>query len=261
MGDPKILWIDMRQDKASPSAGAGQVPANTIRALSDPGNIDFEIEGLKPRLLCFDFDLPDQVGLNLLQSTKARFPSLPLVMLTGDHSVDLAIWALRLRVWDYFIKPVALQEILKSVRDLLHSPPDSATPPRRNLKTPPQFQHDALPYRIPVIGNATQPAVAYLRRHYHGTVTLGDVASLCDMSKSHFSRTFKAENGMTFQEFLTCERIERAKTLLLQSDLPITEIALRVGFREPGNFSRAFQRCIGIQPSRYRQTRPAPGSE
>ena len=83
-------------------------------------------------------------------------------------------------------------------------------------------------------------------------MTLDAVASLCCMSKSHFSRKFRKDHGITFQEYLVQQRINKAATLLMQSDVSVTEIALSVGFSDLSHFTRTFQKHIGIGPSRFR---------
>ncbi|NIO38745.1 MAG: response regulator, partial [Burkholderiales bacterium] len=57
-------------------------------------------------LVCFNFDYPDRRGLRFVRQAKIDHPSLPVVMLTVQHSEALAIWAFRTKVWDYLVKPV-----------------------------------------------------------------------------------------------------------------------------------------------------------
>ena len=103
----QILWIDLRYSKNESCVEDALTDAYDIQVTASSHAIEQAIESHDPMLICFDFDLPDQVGLDSLRKTKARYPSLPFLMLTDDHSTELAIWALRARAWDYFVKPVA----------------------------------------------------------------------------------------------------------------------------------------------------------
>ncbi len=73
-------------------------------------------------------------------------------------------------------------------------------------------------------------------------------ASLCSLGLFQFSRAFKRERGMTFQEYITRSRIRQAATLLRHLYAPVTD----VGFNDLSHFSRTFRRYVGIRPSEYR---------
>lgn len=102
----------------------------------------------------------------------------------------------------------------------------------------------------------------FLETHHEEPISLGDAAGAAHMSPSAFSRFFTANMGRTFVDYLTEVRIQRARTLLLNSDLPITEIATRSGFTNLSNFNRRFRGRQGLSPTQYRRaadtaTRPA----
>jgi AraC-like DNA-binding protein len=79
------------------------------------------------------------------------------------------------------------------------------------------------------------------------------LASLAHLSESRFKARFKAEVGVPPAEYVMRQRIERAKLLLRQSDLPVTEIALRLGFSGTQYFATAFKRYLAQTPSGYRR--------
>ena len=83
-----------------------------------------------------------------------------------------------------------------------------------------------------------------------------DVAALAHValtSEAHFIRTFKATFGETPHRYLQRRRLERAMALLRETERPVTEICLDVGFTSLGSFSRTFSRVIGMSPSAYRR--------
>ena len=86
-----------------------------------------------------------------------------------------------------------------------------------------------------------------------GSPTTADLADLCGVSPRHLMRVFKATTGQTLGAHIEQMRVGKAKTLLSASDLPIKEIAFRLGFATPANFSTAFKRAIGLTPMAYRR--------
>ena len=80
-------------------------------------------------------------------------------------------------------------------------------------------------------------------------VTLSQVAHV---SEAHFIRTFKATFGETPHRYLQRRRVERAMFLLRETDQPITDVCMDVGFSSLGTFSRTFSEIVNETPSAYR---------
>jgi AraC-like DNA-binding protein len=103
----------------------------------------------------------------------------------------------------------------------------------------------------PQPGLTAHRVLSYLRRHYSEEITLDDVARATGRSRAYLAATFKRETGQTVWEVLTAIRLEHAKALLLERQLPIHAIARAVGYANPEHFSRVFLRHERIPPSRY----------
>ena len=78
------------------------------------------------------------------------------------------------------------------------------------------------------------------------------LARVAHVSSAHFSRQFRATFGETPHRYLQRRRVERAMELLRETELPVSEICLAVGFSSLGTFSRTFHRIVGESPSAYR---------
>jgi len=78
------------------------------------------------------------------------------------------------------------------------------------------------------------------------------LARVAHSSPAHFSRQFRAVFGETPHRYLQRRRVERAMELLRETDRPVSEICLDVGFNSLGTFSRTFSEIVGESPSRYR---------
>jgi AraC family transcriptional regulator len=88
-----------------------------------------------------------------------------------------------------------------------------------------------------------------------GKIGLAELASACGLSRSHFARAFKVTTGASPLQWLMVQRLERAKNLLLNSSLPIDQIAHYCGFTDQSHFTRAFQRMVGVTPGLWRRLR------
>ena len=99
-------------------------------------------------------------------------------------------------------------------------------------------------------------AVALIDHHLsdeeEGRVALRAVARAVRMSYFHFSRAFKQSMGMTATTYIAERRIERAKRMLEETEMPISEIALRSGFSSQSHFTTAFRRLAGATPKAFR---------
>ncbi len=83
-----------------------------------------------------------------------------------------------------------------------------------------------------------------------------EMAGAAGLSRAHFSREFKKTFGESPNEYLLTRRLERAATMLRDTDWPVNEICLSVGLRSVGTFTSAFTRTYGISPTGYRAKLP-----
>lgn len=102
-------------------------------------------------------------------------------------------------------------------------------------------------------GRILRQAVSYIDTHFdQEDISLNRVAQTVGMSPNHFSSIFSQELGTTFIEYLIGKRMERAKELLRTTQLRSSEVAYRVGYRDPHYFSSTFKKIQGMTPREYR---------
>ncbi|WP_062353074.1 PocR ligand-binding domain-containing protein [Bacillus kwashiorkori] len=101
-----------------------------------------------------------------------------------------------------------------------------------------------------------QPAFNYLEKHINEKVTQQQMAKLCHLSTSYFSRLFTKETGMNFTAFVSLKKLEMAKSLLNQTNLTIAEISEQLGFNEPSYFTKIFKKHENLTPKEYRKIFP-----
>ena len=95
-------------------------------------------------------------------------------------------------------------------------------------------------------------------RRYAEPLDVPTLAAIAHLSVSQFGRVFKDVYGETPHRYLQRRRVERAMTLLRQTDRPVTDVAWDVGFASLGTFSRTFSNVVGCSPTEFRGG-PHPG--
>ncbi|TIP78113.1 MAG: helix-turn-helix transcriptional regulator, partial [Mesorhizobium sp.] len=81
---------------------------------------------------------------------------------------------------------------------------------------------------------------------------LNELAALAGLGRFHFCTAFRQATGSTPHAWLVKLRIQRARQLLSHPELPVTEIALAVGYETPSSFAAAFRKITGVTPSAFR---------
>ncbi|MCM3128011.1 response regulator [Paenibacillus provencensis] len=97
-----------------------------------------------------------------------------------------------------------------------------------------------------------EKAKAYIAEHYSRELSLEEVADIAGLNPHYFSKIFHERCGITFIDYLTGIRIEKARELLGDPSHILKDISQRIGYRDPNYFSRVFKKMVGMSPSDYR---------
>jgi ligand-binding sensor protein/AraC-like DNA-binding protein len=110
-----------------------------------------------------------------------------------------------------------------------------------------------IPVQRPVYNTLIlKPAFEYIQHNFAKRITLDEMAALCNISSSYFSKLFNKITGDSFSNYINRVRINRACELLSTTDTPITVIALDLGFEDNSYFDKVFKRLVGLVPSTYK---------
>ena len=256
MDEPVLLLVNLNQCNTTSDVMRLLGRHYCFTSLSDADAIAEKIQALAPQAICFEYDYPDIPRLAVLQETKLAYPSIPIVMVTHQHSEDLAIWAFRSRVWDYFTKPLPVSAVIECFRVIL------ALPRKQQQDVPREFviRQCALPTDTRFHASSrsrgarvVNSAITYVEQNLHNKITQTEVAERCGVSCCQFSRIFKQVHGTTFQEYVLRRRMGQAIRLLQNPSASITDVCYTVGFNDQSHFTRIFRRYIGVSPSAYRK--------
>jgi YesN/AraC family two-component response regulator len=192
--------------------------------------------------LLVDYKMPRRSGLELLRLVNARWPWLSMIMMTGFGSEELAIQALRAGARDYLRKPLDVTELRRAVTACAR------------VERPPGDAPAAPGTPAPAARSGVRHALAFVREHFAEPITLSQVASEARLSKFHFCRLFQRRVGLSFREYLCRLRLERARALLADRELTVTEVAYAIGFNDLSHFDKVFNRAVGMSPTEYRRS-------
>ncbi len=146
----------------------------------------------------------------------------------------------------YFQTPVVSQKKLDSLSTLLSIFADHISMKSNQLAV------QAANAESPIIVRAKQ----YILEHHAEELSLGQVAKAVHTSRFYFCKLFGKLTGLTFTEYVSRTRIEKAKQLLLNPNLRVSEIAYGVGFQSLTHFNRVFRKMVGEAPTAYRDRLP-----
>jgi AraC-like DNA-binding protein len=259
-----VLWIDMcvtAPDERSRARFAEHCEVRTVVGgeLALAGDL---VELARPDAICFDYDYPDMTALRQVLETKKRHPAIPVLMATVQNSADLVVWALRARVFDCLIKPLAAGDVEQCITRLGHvREARQQQAGRRALAVAPRTPVETRYRPRSEARSRVQKVIPHLQRNLGSRIAVTEIAALCGMSSFTFSREFRAAFGVTFQQYLGELRVKEAQRLLANQAMPIVDVGAAVGLDDPSYFSRMFRRAVGLSPSEYRSSlnaRPSP---
>jgi len=93
----------------------------------------------------------------------------------------------------------------------------------------------------------------YVREHLSSSIRAATLAQMVRLSQSHFYRAFRCSFGETPRSYIQKCRVMRGQQLMLNSDVPLAQIALEIGMCDQAHFCRTFRRFVGINPNAWRR--------
>ena len=198
-----------------------------------------KIDTLKPDIVIMDINIPIMNGLKVIQLSRVKHPGIAFVIVSGYDDFSYCQQALRMQITDYILKPVNYEEFGSCIDALKISLFER----RVTEAAGPQAQEER------TITGITR----YLQEHLAEDVSLSVLAEEFHLNPQYISQLFKSEIGVGFLAYLTGIRMERAKKLLLTTDLPVAEVAEQSGYGDYRVFTKVFKKNEGVTPSQYRR--------
>lgn len=208
-----------------------------------------------PDIIISDINMPQLDGLKMIAGLKSEFPNMQIVILTGYREFEYAREAISLGVTRFLLKPSKmneLEEAMDAVTEKLvklgvlgeESPADESV---QNAGA-----EEEILYNNEANSFIVKNALEYIRENYKEKLRLSDVADQIYVSQWHLSKLLNKQTGQNFSEILNGIRMEKAKELLKDPSLRISDIAEEVGFLDMAHFSRVFKKMEGMSANEYR---------
>ena len=95
--------------------------------------------------------------------------------------------------------------------------------------------------------------VSYIQQNFTGKISLMEFGEQFHLSEKYISRYFKEHFHITLSQYVTYLRLEHAKQLLQDTDIPVTDVAMQSGYQNVSYFIRSFQKAYAVSPLKYRK--------
>lgn len=189
-----------------------------------------------PDLVFVDISMPLLNGLELIERAYEDGCSSRFIILTAYADFEYAKSAIRLGVVDYCLKPINPTEI----RTLL-------------LRLLPTLEEEKTLTETEFPESRFQEILQYISDHKAEKLSLQTISELFFVNRNYICNLFQKNMNTTFTQYLTSLRMESAKNLLLHTDIPLSIIAEKNGFKDEFYFNKVFKKNEGISPGLYRR--------
>jgi two-component system response regulator YesN len=210
-------------------------------------------------LLITDIRMPEVSGLQVVESMQKKGHKPVVIIISGHPDFQYAQTAIQLGVINYLLKPINKRKLLNAVEQALKIDENRERVEAMEKMVDPRLMHaktENLHFSPPV-----KEAIRYVEERLQTPLGLREVANHIHLNPSYFSALFKEQTNLTFSEYVTRSRLQKAKELLLQTKLPVSEIAEQIGYQTSKYFIKLFKEYEGKSPSQYRKEIAEPNGE
>ena len=196
---------------------------------------------LLPDVVFSDIKMPEMDGIELISRLRREMPAVLCVIVSGYSDFEYMKAAIQQSAADYLLKPVNPEELKRLLQRL------EATLLAREQQMIPRRESDA--------AALAERVRLYLQENYDQPVDFSSLADSLAVSAPYLSKLFHEQEGKSPSRYLTDLRMRKAQKLLMDTQLTVREIAVRVGYPDPFHFSRNFKNAMGISPAQFREER------
>ncbi|MFS0725488.1 response regulator [Paenibacillus sp. 1P07SE] len=221
-------------------------------ALADNGVMALELLQQQPvDLLISDIRMPGLSGLELVEQLSAYDHKPHCIFISGYSEFSYAQQAIQLDAVDYLLKPLEKQEILAAVSKALQRRADKQAQEQWKKVTDVQLAELKQETHHAEINKALH----YVRENIGEQISAKQLAEMLHMNANYFSQLFKEQMGISFSDYVTRQRLQLAKRLLLTTSMSVQGIAEQAGYQSDRYFIRVFRAHEQLSPAQFRKQR------
>ncbi len=214
----------------------------TICAIASDGKTAIQkiIEFL-PDLVLLDIRIKGEIdGISVAEHIQS-FYSIPVIYLTAFSDAETLTRAKATNPMGYVLKPFRREQLLSSISIALSTFKNH----KLGIESIEPIEQPQTSYRL-------KSTINYIHEHLHQNINLEMLAGGIGMNPSYYCRVFQQEMDCSPYQYIIRQRIEKAKTLLKNRELAISDIALQCGFANHSHLDRHFLKITEITPKAYR---------
>ena len=189
------------------------------------------VKHFKPDIGFVDIQMPVMNGLEAIKAAKNSTPNTKWIILTGFPEFEYAQQAVEIGVSKFLLKPISKQELQSSFEKLM-------------LLKKPESTKDYVEY-----------AIAYSKEHFMEDIGIADIAYNLNITPNYLGNLFLKQTSIKYNDFLTEVRMNKAKEMLINTNMTVTKIAERVGYNSSKYFTNVFSKITNMSPSEYRENK------
>ncbi len=203
-------------------------------------------------ILITDISMPEMNGIEMLKRLQEQKQYPVVIIISAYSEFDYAQEAIQLGVLNYLLKPLSKKKLIEAVEKAI----EVQKKREREGKLNKIIDERLVDVRVEEKeeDSPIQKAMSYVDQHLEQQLSLKEVAAYVHLNSSYFSVLFKEQTKMTFSEYVTRSRLQKAKNLLMGSNMSVSDIAEAVGYNTSKYFIKLFKEYEGQTPSKYRKT-------
>lgn len=194
------------------------------------------IKELCPDVVFLDIKMPKMDGLTMLKKLREEQNETLVIIMSGYAEFSYAQKAIDYGVYKYLTKPINTDELEQIITKIVS----------RLDEQQPEVEYSGIP-------DAVRELIETVEKNLSSDIKLNTIADQLHMDAIYLGRLFKKSMGIGFKDYVVQKRMERAQQLIRTTNLPISEIAEKVGYREENYFRMSFKRFCGCSPREYKR--------
>lgn len=236
--------------------GTSELPIRLLRTASSGDEALGVVKDVRPDICLLDINMEGMDGLELARRITELLDYHPrIIYLTAYDRFEYAQQAIRVGAIEYILKPIRRQELIAALGKAVNSL-QAERLARLEREAVKEYAGSVIPSVAPPsesrVAGIVRDVKKYIEEHYTEDISLTTAADHLCLSPGYLGSLFKSRSGFSFRGYLRAVRVSKAKELMHDPRMNLSEVAQAVGYDDVNYFSQAFLAETGVRPGEYR---------